>query len=264
MHPDRTGHARRGRGGAGYVQEGRGASKRVGTCVWPTGCLTGARGTCLWFVLKGGQRRAIWCDGGMSAQVGARREGSWGAIRHGGMARTWLGRQGAREQGQWPGGRGKRVRRPCDGLVTRGGVGAQGSEGAGRCARREGCLGCETWVCTWARCARGRICVCRNLGWSAVLQEALDSSWACARDSGTLVMAVEWGGSHPGRVAARREGAGSAGMVCCEGCGVHGVCGVRVIYEAMVSEGRVLCIRDVVCIWGGSLACLGPSVIFCP
>ena len=76
-------------------------------------------------------------------------------------------------------------------------------------------------------------------------------------------MAAEWGGSRPGRAVAHREGAGSAGMVCREGCGVHGVRGVRVIYEAMVLEGRVLCIRDVVCIWSGSLACLGPLVVFC-
>ena len=41
-------------------------------------------------------------------------EGRGGAVRHGGMAWMWLGRRGAREQGWWPGGHGKRARPRCD------------------------------------------------------------------------------------------------------------------------------------------------------
>ena len=55
-------------------------------------------------------------------------------------------------------------------------------------------------------------------------------------------------------------------MVCMLGCVRVGCMWheMHVIYEAMVLEGCILYMRDMVCIWGSVLACVNPSVIFCP
>ena len=93
----RAGHARGGHGSVGYVQQGRGVSKRVGACVWPAGCLTGAWGTCLWWLwwpcrLEGGQEPRGWAWGSSRGVDGTGPSGVTAACRRGCVeheARAW-------------------------------------------------------------------------------------------------------------------------------------------------------------------------------